>query len=160
MKHRKRKQEVTQPFFFIECSKSFCNNDTKQAVWHVYLPTEWKLDTHKSTSKGVIEGVCSTGDEWKKPSQSFQMWITFIICTQTAGHNNHVTAFTLWKRIFLFTVLRDDKTEATAFLIHGLCIVHAHSRAWFLSWMVNLCSLCCFTSVLVFSRICAAVNVK
>jgi len=29
----------------------------------VYLPTEWELDTHRSTSKGVIEGVCSTGDD-------------------------------------------------------------------------------------------------
>lgn len=119
---------------YFECSESFSKIDTKQTVWHMYLPTEWELDTHKSTSKGVIEGVCSTGDEWGKLGQSFQMWITFIIHTHTAGHNNHVTAFTLWKRIFLFAESAGTINRGH-FLIHGPCSIHAFRPAWFLSFM-------------------------
>lgn len=53
---------------YFECSESFSKIDTKQTVWHMYLPTEWELDAHKSTSKGVIEGVCSTRDEGNSAS--------------------------------------------------------------------------------------------
>lgn len=48
---------------YFERSESFSTTDTEQTVRHVSRPTEWELDTHKSTSKDVIEGVCSKGDE-------------------------------------------------------------------------------------------------
>lgn len=123
---RKEKGCVT----YFESSQSFSKTDTKQTVWHMYLPTEWELDTHRSTSKGVIEGVCSTGDEWKKLSQSFLMWITFITRAHRAGHNNHVTAFTRWKRVFPFTESAGTINRGYFFFfIHSPRNTHAHKPA-------------------------------
>lgn len=99
----------------------------------MYLPSEWKLVTHKSTSKR-IEGVCSTGDDWKKLGQSFQMWITFITRTHMAGHNNHVSAFTLWKRVFLLAE-SGAAINRGHLLIDRTRSIHAYRPAGFLSLM-------------------------